>query len=109
MLFRSRSLIRQGSTVQDHRLTIFKKAYVRQLQRSISPINDFMKMSHLTIMHLFRRFETASNRFLMQNFNKLVERLKFWAIFIFYTDFDNSCVQLELQADFTTFKKVFQI
>ena len=49
-------------------------------------------MSHLTIMNLFLGSETTSNRFLMQNYSKLVKSLKFWAIFMFYTDFDNSCV-----------------
>ena len=47
-------------------------------------------MSHLTIMNLFLGSETTSNRFLMPNYSKLVKSLKFWAIFMFYTDFDNS-------------------
>ena len=52
-------------------------------------------MSHLTIMKLFLGYETTSNRFLIQNYSKLVKRSKFWAIFnfMFYTDFDNSCVR----------------
>ena len=37
----------------------------------------FSKMSHLTIMNLFLGSETTSNRFLMQNYSKLVKSLKF--------------------------------